>query len=94
MDKDMHKFGKLIMELDRADCAYLQIYENGVVMVGQQVESEYGFDGFWGKIAKKALMDYMTKLANDNGLEIKFGGEQVSEFISDAIKLINKGAKK
>ena len=61
MDKDMHKFGKLIMEFDRADCAYLQIYENGVVMVGKQVESEYGFDGFWGKIAKKALMDYMTK---------------------------------
>ena len=84
MDKDMHKFGKLIMELDRADCAYLQIYENGVVMVGKQVESEYGFDGFWGKIAKKALMDYTTKLANDNGLEIKY----------DAIKLINKGAKK
>ena len=53
----MHKFGKLIMELDRADCAYLQIYENGVVMVGQQVKSEYGFDGFWGKIAKKALSE-------------------------------------
>ena len=61
----MHKFGKLIMELDRADCAYLQIYENGVVMVGQQVESEYGFDGFWGKVAKKALMDYMTKEQSD-----------------------------
>ena len=57
MDKYMDKFGKLIMELDRADCSYLQIYENGVVMVGKQVESEYGFDGFWGKIAKKALMD-------------------------------------
>ena len=53
----MQKFGKLIMELDRADCAYLQIYENGVVMVGQQVEAEYGFDGFWGKVAKKALSE-------------------------------------
>ena len=83
MGKDMHKFGRLIMELDRADCAYLQIYENGVVMVGKQVESEYGFDGFWGKVAKKALIDYMTKMANDNGLEIK-----------DAIKLINKGAER
>lgn len=53
------------MELDRADCAYLQIYENGVVMVGKQVESEYGFDGFWGKIAKKALMDYQDHDGGD-----------------------------
>ena len=63
----MHKFGKLIMELDRADCAYLQIYENGVVMVGRQVESEYGFDGFWGKIAKKALSEQASIAGKNSG---------------------------
>ena len=63
----MHKFGKLIMELGRTDCAYLQIYENGVVMVGKQVESEYGFDGFWGKIAKKALSDQASIAGKNSG---------------------------
>lgn len=63
----MHKFGKLIMELDRADCAYLQIYENGVVMVGKQVESEYGFDGFWGKIAKKARSEQASIAGKNSG---------------------------
>ena len=49
----MEKLGKLITTLDREDMAYLEIYENGVVMVGQRVEVEYGFDGFWGSRYKQ-----------------------------------------
>ena len=55
------------MELNRADCAYLQIYENGVIMVGQQVESEYGFDGFWGKVAKRALSEQASLAGKNSG---------------------------
>jgi hypothetical protein len=57
------KLGRQIDTFVRPDGAELEVYEHGVVLSGANgdIEVEFGFEGFWGCIAQKAVVESASK---------------------------------